>query len=165
MALIGNPNTGKSTLFNALSGLHVRTGNYPGVTVDQRTGRVTWNGSAVELIDLPGTYSLAPRSPDELVAVEVLTGYSGAPAPDLVICICNAAALDRNLYLATQVQESGLPVVLCLNMWDAAVAAGIRIDCTELSARLGMPVVPTSDIKSLSFSSPRSGGIEGGAKI
>jgi len=144
VALIGNPNTGKSTLFNALSGLHVRTGNYPGVTVDQRTGRVTWNGSAVELIDLPGTYSLAPRSPDELVAVEVLTGYSGAPAPDLVICICNAAALDRNLYLATQVQESGLPVVLCLNMWDAAVAAGIRIDCTELSARLGMPVVPTS---------------------
>jgi ferrous iron transport protein B len=81
VALIGNPNTGKSTLFNALSGLHVRTGNYPGVTVDQRTGRVTWRGAAVELIDLPGTYSLAPRSPDELVAVEVLTGYSGAPAP------------------------------------------------------------------------------------
>jgi ferrous iron transport protein B len=144
VALIGNPNTGKSTLFNALSGLHVRTGNYPGVTVDQRTGRVIWGGSAVELIDLPGTYSLAPRSPDELVAVEVLTGYSGAPAPDLVICICNAAALDRNLYLATQVQESGLPVVLCLNMWDAAVQAGIRIDCAELSVRLGMPVVPTS---------------------
>lgn len=144
VALIGNPNTGKSTLFNALSGLHVRTGNYPGVTVDQRTGRVTWDGSAVELIDLPGTYSLAPRSPDELVAVEILTGCSGAAAPDLVICICNAAALERNLYLATQVQESGLPVVLCLNMWDAAVQSGIRIDCAELSLRLGMPVVPTS---------------------
>ena len=92
VALIGNPNTGKSTLFNALSGLHVRTGNYPGVTVDQRTARVTWDGSAIELIDLPGTYSLAPRSPDELVAVDVLTGCSGAPVPDLVICICNAAA-------------------------------------------------------------------------
>ncbi len=144
VALIGNPNTGKSTLFNALSGLHVRTGNYPGVTVDQRTARVTWDGSAIELIDLPGTYSLAPRSPDELVAVDVLTGCSGAPVPDLVICICNAAALERNLYLATQVQESGVPVVLCLNMWDAAVQAGRKIDCSELAARLGMPVVPTS---------------------
>lgn len=144
VALIGNPNTGKSTLFNALSGLHVRTGNYPGVTVDQRIGRVVWEGQAVELIDLPGTYSLAPRSPDELVAVEVLTGAASQPAPDLVICICNAAALERNLYLATQVQESGLPVLLCLNMWDAAQAAGLRIDCDELSKRLGIPVVPTS---------------------
>ncbi|MFM7055733.1 MAG: ferrous iron transport protein B [Planctomycetota bacterium] len=144
VALIGNPNTGKSTLFNALSGLHVRTGNYPGVTVDQRTGRVTWDGSAVELIDLPGTYSLAPRSPDELVAVQVLTGCGQTPAPDLVICICNATALERNLYLATQVQESGLPVVLCLNMWDAAISAGLRIDCSELAARVGMPVVPTT---------------------
>ena len=144
VALIGNPNTGKSTLFNALSGLNVRTGNYPGVTVDQRIGRVVWDNCVVELIDLPGTYSLAPRSPDELVAVEVLTGAGMESAPDLVICICNAAALERNLYLATQVQESGLPVLLCLNMWDAAQSAGLRIDCVELSSRLGMPVVPTS---------------------
>ena len=144
VALIGNPNTGKSTLFNALSGLNVRTGNYPGVTVDQRTGRVVWDGAAIELIDLPGTYSLAPRSPDELVAVEVLTGAGTEAAPDLVICICNATALERNLYLATQVQDSGLPVLLCLNMWDAAQRAGLKIDVAELSARLGMPVVRTS---------------------
>lgn len=144
VALIGNPNTGKSTLFNAMSGLHVRTGNYPGVTVDQRIGRVFWDGSAVELIDLPGTYSLAPRSPDELVAVEVLTGAGGEFVPDLVICICNATALERNLYLATQVQESGLPVLLCLNMWDAAQQAGLKIDRAELSSRLGIPVVATS---------------------
>ncbi len=144
VALIGNPNTGKSTLFNALSGLNVRTGNYPGVTVDQRIGRVVWDNCVVELIDLPGTYSLAPRSPDELVAVEVLTGAGMESAPDLVICICNATALERNLYLATQVQESGLPVLLCLNMWDAAQRAGLKIDCVELSSRLGMPVVPTS---------------------
>src|SRR5512133_3591285 len=76
VALIGNPNTGKSTLFNALSGLRVRTGNYPGVTVEQRIGRVTWNGVAIDLVDLPGTYSLSPTSPDEMVAVQVLTGCS-----------------------------------------------------------------------------------------
>ena len=144
VALIGNPNTGKSTLFNALSGLRVRTGNYPGVTVEQRTGRVVWGGREVELLDLPGTYSLAPRSPDEMVAVQVLTGVSGEPAPDLVICICNAAALERNLYLATQVLESGVPVIMCLNMWDAAEAAGLQIDVGALSAGLGVPVVCTS---------------------
>ncbi|HCP13944.1 MAG TPA: ferrous iron transport protein B, partial [Planctomycetaceae bacterium] len=144
VALIGNPNTGKSTLFNALSGLRVRTGNYPGVTVEQRVGRVVWGGREVDLLDLPGTYSLAPRSPDEMVAVQVLTGVSGEPAPDLVICICNAAALERNLYLATQVLESGVPVVLCLNMWDAAQAAGLQIDTAALSAGLGVPVVCTS---------------------
>lgn len=144
VALIGNPNTGKSTLFNALSGLRVRTGNYPGVTVEQRIGRVNWDGHEVELIDLPGTYSLSPRSPDELVAVQVLTGMDREPLPDLVICICNAAALERNLYLATQVLESGLPVVVCLNMWDAVQQSGLAIDCQALSKSLGVPVVPTS---------------------
>lgn len=142
--MIGNPNTGKSTLFNALSGLRVRTGNYPGVTVEQRIGKVTWDGSDVELIDLPGTYSLSPRSPDEMVAVQVLTGIDREPPPDLVICICNAAALERNLYLATQVLESGLPVILCLNMWDAVQQSGLSVDCSALSSSLGVPVVPTS---------------------
>ena len=142
--MIGNPNTGKSTLFNALSGLRVRTGNYPGVTVEQRIGKVTWDGSEVELIDLPGTYSLSPRSPDEMVAVQVLTGIDREPPPDLVICICNAAALERNLYLATQVLESGLPVILCLNMWDAVQQSGLSIDCAALSSSLGVSVVPTS---------------------
>jgi ferrous iron transport protein B len=144
VALIGNPNTGKSTLFNALSGLRVRTGNYPGVTVEERIGKVRWGDHEIELIDLPGTYSLSPKSPDEMVTVEVLTGCSDKLRPDLVICICNAAALERNLYLVTQVLEVGLPTVLCLNMWDSAERAGVRIDTKLLSSELGIPVVLTS---------------------
>lgn len=144
VALIGNPNTGKSTLFNALSGMRVRTGNYPGVTVEQRVARVQWDGHEIELSDLPGTYSLSPKSPDEMVAVQVLTGCCDEPRPDLIICICNAAALERNLYLATQVLEVGLPVVVCLNMWDSAKSSGVRVDLAALSRKLGVPVVPTS---------------------
>ena len=144
VALIGNPNTGKSTLFNALSGLRVRTGNYPGVTVEERIGRVRWDGRDLQLIDLPGTYSLSPKSPDEMVTVEVLTGCSEKLRPDLVICICNAAALERNLFLVTQVLEVGLPVVLCLNMWDSAKRSGVTIDTALLSRELGIPVIPTS---------------------
>jgi ferrous iron transport protein B len=142
--LIGNPNTGKSTLFNALSGMRVRTGNYPGVTVEKRVGRTQWAGRNIELIDLPGTYSLSPKSPDEMVAVQVLTGCCDEPKPDLIICICNAAALDRNLYLATQVLEVDCPVILCLNMWDAAVHSGIKVDTESLSRELGVRVVATS---------------------
>lgn len=144
IALIGNPNTGKSTLFNALSGMRVRTGNYPGVTVEKRIGRTQWAGRHIELIDLPGTYSLSPKSPDEMVAVQVLTGCCDEPRPDLIVCICSASALERNLYLATQVVEVNCPVILCLNMWDAAVHAGIQIDTTLLSQELGVPVVTTS---------------------
>ncbi len=144
VALIGNPNTGKSTLFNALSGMRVRTGNYPGVTVEQRIGKAQWSGRNIDLVDLPGTYSLSPKSPDEMVAVQVLTGCCDEPKPDLIVCICNASALERNLYLATQVLEVNCPVILCLNMWDAAVHAGIRIDTESLSRELGVPVIATS---------------------
>jgi ferrous iron transport protein B len=142
--LIGNPNTGKSTLFNALSGMRVRTGNYPGVTVEKRVGRTQWSGRDIELIDLPGTYSLSPKSPDEMVAVQVLTGCCDEPSPDLIVCICSASALERNLYLATQVLEVNCPVILCLNMWDAAVHAGVQIDTKALSEEFGIPVVATS---------------------
>lgn len=124
--------------------MRVRTGNYPGVTVEKRIGRTQWSGRNIELIDLPGTYSLAPKSPDEMVAVQVLTGCCDEPKPDLIICICNASALDRNLYLATQVLEVDCPVILCLNMWDAAVHAGITIDTKSLSRELGVRVVATS---------------------
>ena len=147
VALIGNPNTGKSTLFNALAGMNVRTGNYPGVTVEQKTGRAVWNGQAVEIIDLPGTYSLSPQSPDEMVAVNILTGCDGSQHPDVVVCICNAASLERNLFLVTQVLEIGLPVVLCLNMWDTAVRSGIQINVEELSERLGVRVVTTAALQ------------------
>lgn len=147
VALIGNPNTGKSTLFNALAGMRVRTGNFPGVTVERKLGSASWQQQSIELIDLPGTYSLSPRSPDEMVTVDVLTGCGGEIPPDVVVCICNAAALERNLFLATQVREIGLPTVLCLNMWDAAERAGLSIDIAALSRELGMPVVTTSALQ------------------
>src|SRR5436853_7170764 len=143
LALVGNPNTGKTTLFNALSGLRQRTGNYPGVTVETKKGSMTWGGRPFELIDLPGTYSLAPRSPDEMVAVDVILGrQEGEPRPDVVVSIVDASNLDRNLYLTTQALELGTPVVVALNMIDVAEAHGIRIDAAGLSKALGVPVVP-----------------------
>ncbi len=145
VALIGNPNTGKSTLFNALAGMNVRTGNYPGVTIEKKVGRCQFGGHAVELVDLPGTYSLAPRSPDELVAVEVLTGGVANESPvDAIVCVVNATILQRNLFLVSQVLELGKPTILALNMVDAAGSRGISIDVHELSKNLGIPVVATS---------------------
>lgn len=151
VALIGNPNTGKSTLFNALAGMRVRTGNYPGVTVEQKSGRAVWQGQAIELIDLPGTYSLSPRSPDEMVAVDVLTGVGAQPQPDVVVCICNATALERNLFLVSQVHEIGLPLVVCLNMWDTAEKTRLQIDLPRLSQELGVPVVATAALRRTGF--------------
>jgi ferrous iron transport protein B len=141
-ALIGNPNTGKTTLFNALSGLRQRVGNYPGVTVETKKGQMCCGGQTFELIDLPGTYSLSPRSPDEMVAVDVILGrQQGEARPDVVISIVDASNLERNLYLTTQVLELGVPVVVALNMIDVATAQGIRIDTERLSRQLGVPVV------------------------
>ena len=145
IALVGNPNTGKSTLFNALAGMNVRTGNYPGVTVERKVGRCRFGDAAVELVDLPGTYSLAPRSPDELVTVQVLTGERVGERPvDVIVCVVNAALLERNLFLVSQLLEFGLPVVVALNMIDSAQAKGITIDPEGLSRNLGVPVVATS---------------------
>jgi ferrous iron transport protein B len=143
VALVGNPNTGKSTLFNALSGLRQRVGNYPGVTVEMKKGRFKFNGIAVHLIDLPGTYSLAPRSPDEMVAVDLLLGRRPEePRPDVILSIVDATNLDRHLYLTSQLLELGEPVVVAVNMMDAAAAQGITIDCAILSEHLGVAVVP-----------------------
>ncbi len=142
VALIGNPNTGKSTLFSALAGVRQRVGNYPGVTVERKTGQLTHRARQLTLIDLPGTYSLAPRSPDEMVAVDVLLGrQNDAPRPDLVLCIVDASNLQRNLYVVSQVLELGLPTVLALNMVDIAASRGITIDVERLSRNLGIPVV------------------------
>src|SRR5579875_731055 len=142
-ALIGNPNTGKTTLFNALSGLRQRVGNYPGVTVETKKGQMDCGGQRFELIDLPGTYSLSPRSPDEMLAIDLLLGQQqGQERPDVVVSIVDASNLERNLYLTTQVLELGVPVVLALNMMDVAQAQGIRIDIERLGCRLGIPVVP-----------------------
>src|SRR4051812_5145976 len=110
VALIGNPNTGKSTLFNALAGSNARVGNYPGVTVEKKIGRMKWEGGTISLVDLPGTYSLSPRTLDEMVSVDVLLGrQSDVGRPDAVICILDASNLERNLYLLSQVLDVGLP--------------------------------------------------------
>ena len=144
VALIGNPNTGKSTLFNALSGMKARTGNYPGVTVEKKVGKVVWNGREIDLIDLPGTYSLSPRSPDELVSVDVLLGrQKGVSAVDAVVCIVDASNLERNLYLVSQSLDLGLPTVVVLNMMDVARSKGINVDAEELAKRLKLPVITT----------------------
>ena len=143
VALVGNPNAGKTTLFNALSGLRQRVGNYPGVTVDLKKGYFTAGSVPVELIDLPGTYSLAARSPDEMVAVDLLLGRRPEePRPDVVLSIVDASNLDRHLYLTSQLLDLGEPVVLAVNMIDTAKAQGITIDFAKLSAELGIPVVP-----------------------
>ena len=110
VALIGNPNTGKSTLFNSLCGLQQRVGNFPGVTVEKKVGNTEFHGRRFEIIDLPGSYSLAPRSPDEMVAVDVLLGHQANVArPDVVVCIVDASNLQRNLYLLSQLLELGIP--------------------------------------------------------
>lgn len=143
VALIGNPNTGKSTLFSALVGVHQHVGNYPGVTVEKRTGRLKHGGRRFEIIDLPGLYSLAPRSRDEMVVVDVLLGRQEDVAqPDAVICIVDACNLSRNLYLVSQVLELELPTVLAVNMMDLAERRGRRLDLERLQRQLGIPVVP-----------------------
>jgi ferrous iron transport protein B len=142
IALVGNPNTGKTTLFNALAGMRQRIGNYPGVTVETKKGRLVYRGRSFELVDLPGTYSLAPRSPDEMVAVDLILGQQpGEPKPDVVVSIVDASNLERNLYLTTQVLELGVPVVIALNMTDIAARHGIAIDVPRLANQLGVRVV------------------------
>ncbi len=141
IALVGNPNTGKSTLFSALAGVRQRTGNYPGVTVEKKVGHLTIGDQRLSLIDLPGTYSLAPRSPDEMVAVDVLLARRlDVPPPDMVLCIVDASNLERNLYLVSQVLALGLPTVVALNMIDVARRKGLVIDTAKLAERLGVPV-------------------------
>jgi ferrous iron transport protein B len=142
VAVLGNPNTGKSTLFTALTGVHSRIGNYPGVTVEKKVGWLDHAGQRIQLVDLPGTYSLSPRTKDEMVSVDVLLGRQPDVGNiDAVICIVDASNLERNLYVVSQVLDTGLPVVLVLNMWDVAVARGLTLDVEALQRRLGVPIV------------------------
>ncbi len=142
IALIGNPNTGKTTVFNRLTGLRQRIANYPGVTVEKKVGTLKHGLHSAEVIDLPGTYSLAARSLDERVVVDVLSGITG-PKPDLVVCVIDAANLKRNLFLASQVADLGLPMVLVLNQWDAALKKGFHIDVALLEQRFHAPIITT----------------------
>jgi ferrous iron transport protein B len=139
VALAGNPNCGKTTLFNEITGARQHVGNYPGITVEKKEGFFDLNGQRARLVDLPGTYSLTAYSLEELVARDFLI-YE---RPGVVINIVDASNLERNLYLTVQLLELGIPVVLALNMIDAAASRGIQIDAAELSRRLQVPVVPT----------------------
>ena len=142
--MLGNPNTGKTSLFNSLTGLRQRVGNYPGITVEKKTGVMQLGHGEVELIDLPGTYSLAAASPDERVVVDVLSGHvDGTESPEAIVCVVDATNLKRNLFLASQVAELGIPIVIALNLWDAAMKQGLKIDIEKLSERLSAPVITT----------------------
>jgi ferrous iron transport protein B len=152
VAVLGNPNTGKSTLFNALTGIRQQTGNYPGVTVENRTGQLTIDGARFDLIDLPGTYSLAPRSPDEMVTVNVLLGHSPASQPpDLILCVVDANNLQRNLFLASQLLDLHRPMVIAVNMMDISKRNGMEIKLQRLSELLGVPVVGIQAKKRIGF--------------
>ena len=144
LALIGNPNTGKTTLFNALTGLSQQVGNYPGVTVERKMGILQHaDGRRIDIVDLPGTYSLSAHSPDEAITVDALINRQRDLAPlDGIICIVDAANIRRNFYLLSQLVESELPIVIALNMVDIADARAIRIDSKKLSQRLDLPVIP-----------------------
>lgn len=143
VALAGNPNSGKTTLFNALTGLRQKVANYPGVTVDKKEGSLRLDGREIEVLDLPGAYSLAARSPDEAVARDILLSRrADTPPPDLVLVVVDASNLERNLYLALQIADLGIPVALVLNMMDVAERHGLRIDTSALAKELGLPVVP-----------------------
>ena len=148
VAVVGNPNTGKTTLFNALTGLSQHTGNYPGVTVESALGEFREDQDRFLVVDLPGTYSLAARAPDEMIAVSVLLGRGkGVAQPDVIVCVVDATNLDRNLYLATQVIDIGLPLVIALTMTDLADKQGLRLNISELERRLGVPIVPVHAAK------------------
>ncbi len=141
IALVGNPNTGKTTLFNRLTGQNTRVGNYPGITVERRVGTARLGEQRVEVLDVPGCYSLSARSPEERIAIDSLMGLRTAP-PDLVVVVLDASNLVRNLYLALQILELGLPTVLALNMMDEV--ADNPPDADALAALLAVPVVPIS---------------------
>ena len=142
VALVGNPNTGKSTVFNLLTGLNQKIGNFPGITVDKKTGfcKLPDNRTA-EIVDLPGTYSLYPKSKDESIVFQVLADRNNNSHPDLIVVIADATNLRRNLLLYAQVADLGLPTLLVLNMADMAKKEGIAVDVDKLANRLGIQVV------------------------
>jgi len=144
IALAGNPNSGKTTLFNRLTGLRQRVGNYPGVTVERRVGQAQFGGRTLDVVDLPGAYSLIARSRDETIAFDALTLRERTDALDLVVVVLDATNLARNLYFALSVLELGRPVVVALNMMDELRGAGDTISVEALESALGVPVVPIS---------------------
>ncbi|MEB2785834.1 ferrous iron transport protein B [Algoriphagus persicinus] len=143
VAIIGNPNVGKSTIFNQLTGLNQKIGNYPGVTVDKKIGWMQYQGSSYEIIDLPGTYSLYPNSEDEIIAHRVLNQLSVEERPDFVLMVIDSCQLSRGLFLATQLIDLGLNLALVLNMADIATRKNITIKSFEIFKALGVPILST----------------------
>lgn len=138
VALAGNPNSGKTTVFNNLTGARQHVGNWPGVTVEKKEGSCSFNGYSLKVVDLPGVYSLTAYSPDEVVARNFIIEEE----PDVVVDIVDASNLERNLYLAVQIMEMGVPLILALNMMDEVEAKQHIIDVKALSSETGVPVVP-----------------------
>jgi ferrous iron transport protein B len=142
IALVGNPNSGKSSLFNALTGLNQKVGNFPGVTVDKKTGTSEIvPGLSANIIDLPGTYSLYPKSADEYVTYDVLINQQSSDTPKLVIIVADASNLKRNLLFCSQIIDLKIPVIIALTMMDIARKKGVEIDLDGLERELGVPVV------------------------
>jgi ferrous iron transport protein B len=150
IALVGNPNCGKTALFNILTGSRQKVANYAGVTVERKEGSLTTpSGLRIRILDLPGAYSLDPLTPDEQVTADVLFGRrAGESQPDFVVCVTDATNLRQNLRLVLSLKRLGLPMVVALNMTDIARRKGIVIDADRLAAELGMPVVETVGVKS-----------------
>ncbi len=153
IALVGNPNSGKSSLFNSLTGLNQRVGNFPGVTVDKKTGvsRIA-DGLSANILDLPGTYSLYPKSADEQVTYEVLLDNSHADRPDMIVAVADASNLRRNLLFCSQIMDLGIPVVIALSMNDLARKKGIDVDIEGLERLMGVPVVKINPRKNKGIS-------------
>jgi ferrous iron transport protein B len=144
IALAGNPNAGKSTIFNALTGSRQHVGNWPGKTVEKKEGKFKHGEYEIEIVDLPGTYSLTAFSPEEVIARDYIINEK----PDMVVTVVDAANLERNLYLTVQVLELGVPVIVALNMSDVADSRGLKINQNMLSDGLQSPVIKTTASKS-----------------
>lgn len=152
LALIGNPNSGKSTLFNQLTGLNQKISNYPGVTVDKKSGSLTLSsGQKVDIIDFPGIYSLYPNSSDEKIVVETLTNPNSPDYPDGIIYVAASQELDKHFLLASQIRELGIPMIFCLTMTDLNEAQGVNLDPAPLSEYLNIPVVEVSSLKGINI--------------
>jgi ferrous iron transport protein B len=142
---VGNPNSGKSSLFNLLTGLRQRIGNFPGVTVEKKSGTLVLEGMPnVEIVDFPGSYSCYPTSLDERLVVQELTNPEGDLFPDALIYVADVTKLDKHLLLFTQLRDLDLPMILVLNMADLIETTGLTVDIPKLSKKLGVPVVPVS---------------------